>query len=74
MGKPITPIYATSRAESPEENLPPLCKEDFSGFSPEPFLGATAAATAIATGGTLTRVKALPSGETFQKVSASTSL
>ena len=81
MGAPITPTRAPSRAGTPEGNLPFLCKEDFSGFFPEPFSRAiaaaavttatatliitTAAITTTAIGGIRTRVKVFPSGETF---------
>ena len=87
---PITPTRVPSRARNPKKDLPPFRKKDFSGFSPEPFPGAITAAVittatttliiiitaiaATATGGTLIRVKAFPSGEIFQKVSVSTFL
>ena len=99
MGIPITRTRAPFYIGSFKGNFLFLRGEDFSGFSPEPFPGATTAAattttattittttpiittitatitaTATATGGTPIKVKAFPSGETFQKVSASTSL
>ena len=81
MGAPITLTRTPVCAGSPEEDLPPFRKENFSGFSPEPFPGATTAATIIittatpiiiiiiiattTTSGTPIRVKAFFSGETF---------
>ena len=49
MGKPITPLHALSRARSPEGNFSFLRREDFSGFFPEPFLGAIIITAAIIT-------------------------
>ena len=88
MGTPIIPTCAPFCVKSPKENPSFLRKEDFSGFSPEPFPRAitttalttataiiiTTAIAATAIGGTSIKVKALPFGETFQKVSSNTSL
>ena len=38
MGMLITPIYAPFYIRSPKGSFPFLREEDFSGFSPEPFL------------------------------------
>ena len=81
MGAPITPTRAPSRAKSPERNLLPFRKKDFSGFFPEPFpkiittaviITATLTViiiiitiTAIIISGTPIKVKALPFKETF---------
>ena len=48
-GAPITPIYAPFRIGSPK-GIPLFFRgEDFSGFFPEPFPGATATAAIIIT-------------------------
>ena len=90
IGAFITFICAPFYIGSPEGSPPFFCEEDFSGFFPEPFPGAiTTAVLTIATPATAIiitaiiatvisgipiRVKALPFGETFQKVSLSISL
>ena len=50
IGALTTPTYALFRIKSPEEDLFPLRKKDFSGFFPEPFFRViTTAAIAIIT-------------------------
>ena len=79
----ITPTRTPSYAKTPKRDLLPLRKEDFSGFSPEPFLRVITTATAITTiatliiiiititttaiGGLPIRVKIFPFKKTFRK-------
>ena len=88
MGALITLIYAPFCMKSLKGNPFFLREEDFLGFFPKPFPGAITTAAlatatviiiaatiaATATSGTPIKVKVLPSGETFQKVSSSISL
>ena len=48
-GAPITPTRTPFCVKSPEGSPPFFRGEDFSGFSPEPFLGAITIAAAIIT-------------------------
>ena len=87
---PVTLICASFYVGSPKGSPFFFYGEDFLGFFLEPFPGVITpaalaivtlaiviiigAVTAIIIGGTFTKVKVFPFGETFQKVSLSTSL